>query len=363
MNMFWQQLKIEMKLFLRDRQTVFWTYFFPLFLILVFGFVFSQNGLLKLHVGLVDNDVSHSSREFIKALDTLPTLTLHKSAQEVIEEEIRTNIRKFAIRIPKGYASQLNQGSAYIEILYNRSEQSAFNVLQAIIEKHITRQNWQLLAITPPVQIKPHPITAFRTEQRYIDFVVPGLIGFSLMSTCLFSIGVVVVSYREKGKLRRLSVTPLPKYVFIAGQIANRYIIVFMQALLLLGVAFLLFHVKMVGNPFTLFIVLTVGMLCFIVIGYAVASLAKTTESASGIANVLFFPMIFLSGVYFSVENMPAFLQPVITFLPLTHLVYALRIVFNEGATLLEVAPRLGILSIWFFSCFLFSIYKFKWEV
>jgi len=118
----------------------------------------------------------------------------------------------------------------------------------------------------------------------------------------------------------------------------------------------------MVGNPLTLFIVLTVGMLAFISIGYAIASMAKTTESASGMANVLFFPMIFLSGVYFSVENIPVYLKPIVAFLPLTHLVHALRSVFNEGASLVAVSPQLLILLIWFIICFLFSVYKFKWE-
>jgi ABC-2 type transport system permease protein len=351
-----------MKLFLRDRQTVFWTYFFPLFLILVFGFVFSKNSVFKLHVAVVDNDNTLASGVIINALDTIPSLQLYKSSQEVIEEEIRLNIRKFAIRIPRGYSDRLQQGDAIIEILYNQTEQNELPVLQSIIQQQVTQQNWRLIAITPPIQIKTKSINALREERRYIDFVVPGLIGFSLMSTCLFSIGVVVVSYREKGKLRRLSVTPLPKYIFISGQIVNRYIIVLTQALLLIAVALLLFKVKMVGNPITLYIVLSTGMLTFISIGYAIASLAKTTESASGMANVLFFPMIFLSGVYYSVENIPMFLKPIVAFLPLTHLVHALRTVFNDGAALIDVIPRLVILLIWFISCFLFSIYKFKWE-
>ena len=362
MRMFWQQLKIEMKLFLRERQTVFWTYFFPLFLILIFGLVFSRDAIFKLHVAIADNDDSEQSREMIRVLDTVPALRLHKSAREVVKEEIRHNLRKFAIQIPEGYADRLKMGDAYIEILYNKEEENDLRILQSIIQKQITQINWQLVAIKPPIEIQTKPITTLRAEQRYIDFVVPGLIGFSLMSTCLFSIGVVVVSYREKGKLRRLAVTPLPKYIFISGQIMNRYIIVLLQALLLIGVALLVFNVKMVGNPATLFVVLTAGMLTFIAIGYAIASFAKTTESASGMANVLFFPMIFLSGVYFSVENMPFFLKPVVAFLPLTHLVYALRAVFNEGATLFDVMPRLAILTVWFILCFLFSIYKFKWE-
>ena len=193
-------------------------------------------------------------------------------------------------------------------------------------------------------------------------YLVPGLIGFSLMSTCLFSIGVVVVSYREKDKLRRLAVTPLPKAIFISGQILNRYLIVLLQAVLILAIALSFFEVTLVGSAIHLFAVLTVGMMAFIAIGYAVASVSATTETASGIANVLFLPMTFLSGVYFSVDGLPGFLQPLVEILPLTHLVRAIRAVFNEGLTVLDVWPQLAILAGWFVACFLFSVRRFKWE-
>jgi ABC-2 type transport system permease protein len=173
---------------------------------------------------------------------------------------------------------------------------------------------------------------------------------------------MVVVAYREKGKLRRLSVTPLPKPIFIAGQMVNRYFIVLAQASVLIGLGAGIFQVHMRGSFFDFFCALTVGMLCFISIGFLVASVAKTTETAAGIANSIFLPMMFLSGVYFPMENAPKLLRPLIEFLPLTHLVKAIRDIFNNGEVFGNVLPQMGILTIWTLICFTISSRLFKWD-
>ena len=362
MRMLWGQIKIEMKLFLRDRQTVFWTYFFPSFLIVIFGLVFSNPNVIKFSAGIVDEDVSAGSAQFIEGLNEISVLKLEKLTRAAAVEELKQNKKSVAIIIPRGFAENMENRRAQIELLHNPSQPQVLQVISSILQDYITKVNWRKVKIEPPIEITQTPVQAIRRKTSYIDFLVPGLIGFSLMSTCLFTIGVVVVSYREKGKLRRLAVTPLPKAIFIGGQIINRYIIVLLQAVLLIGISYFVFHVQMVGNIFALLFALTVGMLAFISLGYSIASVAKTTESASGIANVLFFPMMFLSGVYFSVEGMPKFLRPLIEFLPLTHLVRAVRSIFNNGAQLIEVLPQMGILTIWMIICFAFSVKKFRWE-
>ncbi len=362
MRMLWGQIKIEMKLFLRDRQTVFWTYFFPVFLILIFGLVFSNPGVIKFSAGIVDEDNSPGSAQFIGGLKEISVLKLEKLTRAEAEEQLKQNEKSVSIVIPHGFAAKFEKQNAQIELLHNPSQPQMLQVVNSILQNYVTKENWRIINIDPPVEITQTPVQAIRRKTSYIDFLVPGLIGFSLMSTCLFTIGVVVVSYREKGKLRRLSVTPLPKSIFISGQIINRYIIVLIQAILLIGISYFVFNVQMVGNVFALLFALTIGMLAFISLGYSIASVAKTTESASGIANVLFFPMMFLSGVYFSVEGMPKFLKPLIEFLPLTHLVRAVRSIFNNGAQLVEVLPEMGILTIWMIICFAFSVKKFRWE-
>ncbi len=129
-----------------------------------------------------------------------------------------------------------------------------------------------------------------------------------------------------------------------------------------MGLGIVVFDVHMEGSVFSLLVVLTVGLLAFIALGFLIASVAKTTQTASGIANVIFIPMMFLSGVYFSVEGLPKILKPLVEFLPLTHLIRATRAIFNSGVPLESVLPQLGILTVWMVVCFALSIRLFRWE-
>lgn len=362
LKMFWGQLIIEMKLFLRDRQAVFWTFFFPTFMILLFGFIFSKSGGIKIGVAIVDEDQSEASRKLVETLQQIPVLKLETGSAESVSKKLNENDKDLAIFIKKGYARSIQDGNAVLEVKYDQTQGPLSQVVVSILQQVVDRTNWELINATPPIRIEKTSIQPERAEQSYVDFLLPGLIGMSVVSTSLFSIGMVVVAYREKGKLRRLSVTPLPKPIFIAGQIANRYFIVLLQAFLLIILGTTIFKVQIVGSIFDFLAALTIGMLAFIALGFFVASVANTTETASGIANTLFLPMIFLSGVYFSVEGIPKFLKPLVEFLPLTHLVRAIREIFNNGVAFADVLPQMGILSIWMIVCFGASVKLFKWE-
>ncbi|MFQ5640867.1 MAG: ABC transporter permease [bacterium] len=360
--MFLGQLNLERKLFLRDRQAVFWTFFFPVFLVLIFGYLFSKPNAITFGVGIVDEDQSLHSQQFIEALGKIPVLKLEKSAREEMVQKLNEHDKSIAIFINKGYADSLSVGSAQIEVSYDQAQMQTMQFVSLILEKIIAEINVDLLHLKPPIQIVSRALQPQRRAQRYIDFLLPGIIGMNVVSTCLFSIGLVVVAYREKGKLRRLAVTPLPKSIFIAGQMVNRYMIVVIQALLLIAIGMFLFKVQIVGSLVHFFLALTVGMLAFIALGFFIASVAKTTETATGIANTLFLPMIFLSGVYFSIDSVPKFLKPIVELLPLTHLVRAIRAIFNNGLTFFDVLPQMGILSLWIVAGFALSLKLFKWE-
>lgn len=362
LKMLWGQLVIEMKLFLRDKQAVFWTFFFPVFMIVLFGFIFGKSGGIKFSIGIVDEDQSVASQKLVEQLAVIPVLKLEIGSRETMLRKLNENEKNLAIFINSGYGESIKNGKAEIEVVYDQAQGPMVQVVTGILQQIIDHINWTLVNTEPPIQITQKAIQPTRTEQSYVDFLLPGLIGMSVVSTSLFSIGMVVVAYREKGKLRRLSVTPLPKPIFIGGQILNRYLIVLAQAFLLIILGTTLFNVQIIGSFADFILALTIGMLAFIALGFFVASIANTTETASGIANTLFLPMIFLSGVYFSVEGMPKFLKPLVEFLPLTHLVRSIRGIFNNGLSFAEVLPEMGILSIWIVVCFGVSVKLFKWE-
>ena len=171
---------------------------------------------------------------------------------------------------------------------------------------------------------------------------MPGLIGLNLLSTGLFSVGMVTVAYREKGKYRRLAVTPLPKWVFLVGQILQRVTVGAAADDLLLVAAWLGFHITNQGSYLLFGALVVFGTATFIAMGFALSSFASTVETYGAISNLAFFPMMLLSGVYFRLDGAPQWLQKAVLILPLAPFLRALRAVFNDGATLPGHADRPG---------------------
>jgi ABC-type multidrug transport system permease subunit len=190
---------------------------------------------------------------------------------------------------------------------------------------------------------------------------VPGLIGLNLLTMGLFTVGMVTVSYREKGKFRRLAVTPLPKWVFLLGQILQRITVVAIQTVLLLLAARLGFRIENQGS-YPLFAGLVVfGTATFLAIGFALSSFASTIETYGAISNLAFFPMMLLSGVYFRLDSAPRWMQNAVFLLPLSPYLRVLRAVFNDGATLAGHGAGLAILGAWTALSFVLAVKRFRW--
>ena len=181
------------------------------------------------------------------------------------------------------------------------------------------------------------------------------------MSMGLFAVGMVNVSYREKGKFRRLAVTPLPKWVFLMGQVMHRLTVTLIQTVFLFIVGRLVFGIENQGSYLLLSIVMVIGTACFMAMGFALSSFAETSETYAAISNLLFFPMMFLSGVYFTLDAAPKWLQQAVIALPLSPFLKALRAVYNDGADLTSHALGLGIVMIWTVLCFGLAVKRFRW--
>jgi ABC-2 type transport system permease protein len=197
--------------------------------------------------------------------------------------------------------------------------------------------------------------------ENYAAFLLPGLLGLNLLSMGLFSVGMVNVSYREKGKFRRLAVTPLPKWVFLAGQVLHRLTITFAQAACMLLVGWVFFGIANQGSWLLLVLVMGLGTACFMCMGFALSGFARTSEGYGAISNAFFFPMMFLSGVYFTLDSAPRWMQLTVVALPLSPYLKALRAVFNDGASLAGHGAGLAIVAVWTAGCFFVALKKFSW--
>jgi ABC-2 type transport system permease protein len=350
------------KIYLRHRETVFWNFVFPVFLMLLFGSVFRGGGQIRVDVGISDDDRSTVSLSFIKGLRDVPVLEIREGEREELEVMLRERDLVAIFHFPKGFAESVDSGGARLEALYNPEDRQGSQIALTVLDQALNAANEMATGVKGPFSYERIEILPTEREFRYIDFFVPGIVGMSIMSTALFGIGVVVVGLREKKVLRRLRATPISGSLFIAGQIISRFFFVVLQALFILVVGVLVFKARLVILPLTFFLTLGLSALTFIAIGFLVASVARRTESALMMANVLFFPMLFLSGTWFPAGMMPKFLGPVIRILPSTYMLEALRGTVMYGLTLSELWTKLGVLVLWLVACTLVSVKTFRWE-
>jgi ABC-type multidrug transport system permease subunit len=197
---------------------------------------------------------------------------------------------------------------------------------------------------------------------RYIDWVLPGILGMNMMFSCLFGVGYVVVRYRKNGFLKRLRATPLRSFEFVAAQVASRLmLIIVITAFVYTGTSWFL-STRMEGSYFTLLAITVIGAISLISMGLVVAARVTSEELAGGLLNLVTWPMMMLSGVWFSLEGTGAWVQRSAEIFPLTHILDAARAVMIDGAVFRDVLPQIGVLSV--MSVFFLTIAAliFRWR-
>ena len=176
---------------------------------------------------------------------------------------------------------------------------------------------------------------------RYVDWVLPGILGMNIMFSCLFGVGYVVVRYRKNGFLKRLRATPLRSIEFVIAQVASRLLLILcITTFVYMGTRYFL-DTRMEGSHITLFIIAAVGSISLISLGLLVAARVTSEELAGGLLNIATWPMMMLSGVWFSLESASPWVQQLAKIFPLTHILNSARAVMLDGATLSDVAPQL----------------------
>jgi len=351
--MLWRQFAMEWRLYSRDRVAMFWTLAFPVVLLLGFGTMFRDSGGPKLSV--------------VRVLTPAPTARDAAFDQALTDQQLNVQLLSKAeaeARWSRGEtAAQVEpSGDGY------RLRLNSYLMAQGGAAAGLVNQAWLVAQarlsggpepLRIPVQVES---PGHRRATNYVSFLLPGLLGLNLVSMGLFSVGMVNVSYREKGKFRRLAVTPLPKWIFLLGQVLHRLTLTILQAAILLLVGRLVFGIQNQGSFSLLLLVMALGTGCFMAFGFALSSFADTSEGYAAISNLVFLPLMLLSGVYFTLDSAPGWLQHTVALLPLAPFIRALRAVFNDGAGLAGHGLGLGIVAAWGFAAFLLALRRFRWS-
>ena len=197
---------------------------------------------------------------------------------------------------------------------------------------------------------------------RAIEYILPGIVVMALMVSGIMATATGFVEERQRGIYRRLSLTPLKRHTILGGQLVQRYLLILAQTALLMAIGALAFNIQVSGSPFSVWLVITLGALCFLSIGFLLTGLISSARAANGISMVVYFMLMFLGGIFFPNAMMPSFLRAFSNALPSTQLNDALRAVMIMGLGVREVWRDLLIVGGWFVGSLTLAVRLFRWE-
>ncbi|HEV8072226.1 MAG TPA: ABC transporter permease [Planctomycetaceae bacterium] len=339
-----QLVLARLKEFFREPEAVFWVYGFPILMIVGLGIAFRNQPAE--HV-IVDVEAGAQSAAIVKALTADSRFQVKTFNSGECRVRLRTGKTQLVVSAggsPVTYEYQFDPSRP--ENLVARD--SVNNVLQKAAGR------------IDPVKSTEKQFT--EPGGRYVDFLVPGLLGMSLMGGGLWGVGFVTVDMRIRKLLKRFLATPMKKGDFLVAIMLSRMLFMIPEVLVLLLFARYVFGVYYYGSYATVALLVVLGATMFSGMGLLVASRAKTIEAVSGLMNIVMLPMWMLSGIFFSSDRFPAAAQPLIQILPLTPLINALRSVMLEGSSLASQAGQIAIMAVWSAVSFAVALRIFRWQ-
>jgi len=326
----------------REPDAVFWTFFFPVILAVALGLAFRNRGEDPVYVAVLRVPGADSVAQLLERTPGMHASVLPDDSAALALR--RGDVALVLVRTAAGYTYRYDPTRPESRIARLVSD----NALQ------------QAAGRTDPV---PTSVQQVREPgSRYIDFLIPGLIGFNLLSTGLWGVGFTVVQMRKEQLLKRLASTPLRRTHFLFSFMIARLFFLAIELAIILSFAVFVFRVPIHGSLLSLLGTAVLGAFAFTALGLLIASRARTIEGVQGLMNLASLPMWVLSGVFFSTERFPALMQPVIAALPLTAAVDALRAIMLDGAPLTGFAGELALLFGWGALSLAVALPIFRWR-
>jgi ABC-2 type transport system permease protein len=350
----------NIKSFTRDRAALFWTLAFPLIFVILFGSIFS-GGSNQRSIGFADLDASPASTQLAAAFRAIDGVQLVDGTEDDLVARMKKGELSSVIVVPTGFGATVasKAGTANVTVYTDPSQSSADGATRQLVGFVLAGVNQAATGQPPAVQ--PAFQTIQTSDLTFISYLVPSILGMSLMQLGIFS-AIPLVADRQKLILKRLQATPLRRWQLVGSNVLMRLLIAVFQTVIIVGVGSTFYKVEIAGSWPLIGALILLGSLAFIALGYVIASIAKTEESANGMTSVVQFPLMFLSGTFFPIDAMPDQLKIVARALPLTYLGDGLRQVMVDGTPFAPLWVCFAFLAVWLVVCFGIAARFFKWQ-
>jgi ABC-type multidrug transport system permease subunit len=339
-----QLTRVRYREFFREPEAVFWVFIFPVLLAAGLGIAFRNQTPERTAVAVVN-----TGTEAPRLADAL------RHASDLDVSVLTDSASTEALRVGNVALVAVPAAGGEVDYRYDDSRPES-RIARLLVNEALQRAAGRRDPITVREQLVREP------GARYIDFLVPGLLGMNLMGSGIWGLGFAIVDARKKRLLKRLIATPMSRTQYLASFVLSRLTLLVIEVGLLLGFGVLVFGVPLRGSPLLLVTICLASSLAFASLGLLIASRAQTIEGASGLMNLVMLPMWIFSGVFFSASRFPEQIQPLIQALPLTAVIDALRANILRGADWASVATELAIISAWMVGSFLLALKLFRWR-
>jgi len=361
----WTFFKINLRRLFRDRLALFFTFLFPLIFLFVFGSLNSGKGGVSLNIAIIDESHSTIAQQFVSGAESKDQKILKvdndvKTFAAANEKMSRGEVDA-TIELPPGFGSLKNgvpTGQAIIH--YTQNNESAATTLASILKSQFQNLSAKYVKNAAPITVvsrqnNEHSLSAF-------DYTFTGLLGFSILGAGIFGPMNVFPELKKMGILRRLHTTPLRVWQYFLANMLGNAVTGLMSIAVMFIVAMAVFHLHVVGNYLELALFLAYGIVMILGIGLALGGWAKNERQAAPLGNIIVFPMMFLTGVFFPRFLMPHWLQGITNYMPLTPVIDGGRLIITEGKSLLDLGSQLGVMTIWLVIVYIIAFRVFRWE-
>lgn len=350
----------------RDKVALFFIFVFPLIFLFVFGGIFGKSSEISFNVALISNANNQFTTNFVKQMkkdDLIKVSSEIKNTDDAKEKMKRGEIDAI-IKLPSNFG-EVQSGQQYpsgqAQIIYDQNSEQAGQALTSVLAG-VFKQINQKVTGTPA---EPFTVKAISTKEPGLssfDYIFSGLLGFSILSLGIFGPTTVFPRMKQQGILRRYHTTTLKVWEYFVANVLSQVFIGIISVALMFAVALVFFNLNMQGDYLSLLMMVLLGTTVIFGIGLAIGGWAKNENQAAPLANLITFPMMFLSGTFFPRFLMPEWLQTVSAFLPLTPIVDSFRMIITEGKTLFELGSEIGIIAAWGVIVYAIAFKVFRWE-
>jgi ABC-2 type transport system permease protein len=337
----------DLKMLVRNKQLIFWSFAFPLIFTVIFGFFFGGKGANFGTALFVDQAHTQLSQTLYDVMAKQPALTVkYASSAADAQSQMKGGKAAGAVIVPPGFGVWPPSEPVQVTVFYDPGSASGRAAIDGIVGGFVTQVSFRAQHVQP--LYTTDDIAIGGASHNYFDYVLIGLLGMALMNSAIQGLAISMSRYRENRILKRIAITPLPQWKFMLAEILARLVINVAQVVVILAVGVYAFHAAInAGAIWPLLGLAIVGAVLFQLVGFSIAAVTKTTDAAQGMAQAITIPMMFLAGVFFSTDGLPNWLRLIVQFLPLAPLLRMMRGVALDNHNIADPPSNIYIVVAW----------------